>query len=138
MAAASANQATTWRMPSMSSPTSLAYPTTRSRSPPPPPSTSARSASSRAESARWSSSVRAAPSLRSRGTKTRLDRASTDTSDPGSPARRTFRRRASTAAAEPSQSSGMTGPPRNPSSVTSVHRTAGIQSDFTQADRRRA
>ena len=44
-----------------------------------------------------------------------------------------FTRNCSTLAGEPSYVSGITGPPENPSSVTSVQRTAGIQMDFTQA-----
>ena len=49
------------------------------------------------------------------------------------PARATFCFNCSMLFALPSYEGGMTGPPRKPSSVTSVQRTPGIHSDFTQA-----
>ncbi len=49
------------------------------------------------------------------------------------PARAMFCFSCSTERLPPSYASGITGPPRNPSSVTSVQRTEGTQRDLTQA-----
>ncbi len=49
------------------------------------------------------------------------------------PARPTFRRSCWIARAEASKSSGITGPPCRPSSVTSVQRTTGVHNDLSHA-----
>ena len=49
------------------------------------------------------------------------------------PERAMFCFNCSTLCGEPLYESGITGPPRKPSSVTSVQRTPGVHSDFTHA-----
>ena len=52
---------------------------------------------------------------------------------PTSPERAMFCFNCSTLCGEPLYESGITEPPRKPSSVTSVQRTVGVHSDLTQA-----
>ena len=72
-------------------------------------------------------------SLSSSGTKIMLDLKSLATRLPTIPERAMFCFSCSTLCGEPLYESGITAPPRKPSSVTSVQRTAGVHSDLTQA-----
>jgi hypothetical protein len=74
-----------------------------------------------------------ARSLSSSGTKIIEDFMLLATRLPRIPERATFCFSCSTLLAEPSKPGGITGPPRKPSSVTSVQRTPGIHNDFTHA-----